>query len=85
MAKEAKMSGLLFVCPNSGQEISTGVEIDSGSFYQGLPRVLADIKCPDCGLIHNLFEVQSRLTDEPQGQGRTFQTEGARNAVNRHH
>ena len=61
------MSALLFVCPTSGREISTGVDIDLGSFYQGLPRVLADIKCPDCGLTHNLFEVQSRLTDEPTG------------------
>ena len=59
------MSALLFVCPNSGREISTGIEIDSDSFYRGLPHVLAEIACPDCGLIHNLFEVHPRLTDEP--------------------
>ena len=47
------MSALLFISPMSGREISTGIEIDPVSFHQGLPPVLADIKCPDCGLIHN--------------------------------
>jgi hypothetical protein len=63
------MSALLFVCPMSGREISTGIEIDPVSFYQGLPPVLADIKCPDCGLVHNLFNVGARLADETTGEG----------------
>ena len=48
------MGTLVFVCPNSGREVFTGLEIDSASF-QGLP---------DCGGTHNLFEVQSRLVDD---------------------
>ena len=61
--EEAKMGTLVFVCPNSGREVFTGLEIDSASF-QGLSKVLAEINCSDCGGTHNLFEIQSRLVDE---------------------
>jgi hypothetical protein len=57
------MSALIFVCPTSGREVFTGLEIDQASF-KGLPEILADIKCPDCGGTHNLFHVESRLVDE---------------------
>ena len=57
------MGALIFVCPTSGHEVSTGLEIDSDS-YRALPKVLAEIKCPACGLIHNLYEVDARLADE---------------------
>ena len=57
------MVTLVFVCPNSGREVFTGLEIDSASF-QGLSKVLAEINCSDCGGTHNLFEVQSRLVDD---------------------
>jgi hypothetical protein len=40
--EEAKMGTLVFVCPNSGREVFTGLEIDSASF-QGLSKVLAEI------------------------------------------
>jgi hypothetical protein len=52
------MSALLFVCPMSGGEISTGIEIDPVSFHQGLPP-----------LVHNLFNVGARLADETTGEG----------------
>ena len=42
------MGALVFVCPTSGHEVSTGFEIDPDS-YQALPKVLAEIKCPACG------------------------------------
>jgi hypothetical protein len=57
------MGTLVFVCPTSGREVFTGLEIDPASF-QGLPKVLAEIKCADCGGTHNLFEVESRLVDD---------------------
>lgn len=45
------MGALVFVCPISGREVSTGLEIDPES-YRALPKVLAEIKCSDCGLTH---------------------------------
>ena len=57
------MGTLVFVCPTSGREVFTGLEIDPASF-QGLPKVLAEIKCAGCGGTHNLFEVESRLADD---------------------
>ena len=59
------MGVLVFVCPTSGHEVSTGLEIDPES-YRDLPRVLADIKCPDCGLMHNLYQVEARLADDSE-------------------
>ena len=56
------MGTLVFVCPTSGREVFTGLEIDPESF-EGLSKVLAEIKCPDCGGTHNLFEVELRLVD----------------------
>ena len=58
------MGTLVFVCPNSGREVFTGLEIDSASF-QGLPKLRAEINCSDCGGTHNLFEVRSRLVATP--------------------
>ena len=42
------MGTLVFVCPTSGREVFTGLEIDPASF-EGLSKVLAEIKCPDYG------------------------------------
>ena len=63
--EEAKMGALVFVCPTSGREVSTGVEIDAESFRH-LPKVLAEISCPACGLTHNLYQVEVRLVDGEQ-------------------
>ena len=69
------MGTLVFVCPNSGREVFTGLEIDPASF-QGLSKVLAEIKCPDCDATHNLYEVDSRLVDDgptpPDGSNHAF-------------
>jgi hypothetical protein len=62
------MSVLFFVCPTSGREVSSHIDIDHDSF-RGLPPVLSDIKCPDCGDIHNLFNVPTRLSDEIEEPG----------------
>jgi hypothetical protein len=61
--QEAKMSVLFFVCPQTDREVSSNIDIDAESF-RCLPPVLSDIKCPDCGQIHNLFNVPVRLSDE---------------------
>ena len=52
------MGALFFVCPTSGQEVSTGVEIDAES-YRDLPKVLAEISCPVCGRL--ITYTKSRL------------------------
>jgi hypothetical protein len=62
------MSVLFFVCPETGREVSSKIDIDTDSF-RALPPVLSDIKCSDCGLIHNLFNVPTRLSDEIEEPG----------------
>ena len=57
------MSVLFFVCPDTGREVSSNIDIDPDSF-RGLPPVQSDIRCPDCGQIHNLFNVPVRLSIE---------------------
>jgi hypothetical protein len=52
------MGSLIFICPTSSQEVSTGLEMDLASF-RALP-LIAEIKCPACGLTHNLFQVGAR-------------------------
>ena len=61
------MSVLFFVCPTSEREVSTHIDIDPDSL-RALPPVLSDIKCPDCGQIHNLFNVPTRLSDHPDDE-----------------
>jgi hypothetical protein len=63
--EEAKMGALVFVCPTSGREVSSGVEIDAES-YKDLPKVLAEILCPVCGCTHNLYQIEAWLVDGEQ-------------------
>ena len=39
------MGTLVFVCPTTGQEVSTGIEVDRTSF-KGLARTRTAIFCP---------------------------------------
>jgi len=39
------MGTLVFVCPTTGQEVSTGIEVDRTSF-KGLARTRTAIVCP---------------------------------------
>jgi hypothetical protein len=57
------MGVLVFVCPTSGHEVVTGLEIDPAS-YKGLQKESAEIKCSDCGHTHNLFQIEARLLDD---------------------
>ena len=65
------MGALVFVCPTSGREVSTGVEIDAES-YGDLPKVLAENSCPACGRTHNLYQVEARLVDGEQNSPRNW-------------
>jgi hypothetical protein len=44
-------SVLMFRCPNTGRELSTGIEMDAATFEQ-LPDIRSQIKCPACSLDH---------------------------------
>jgi hypothetical protein len=39
-------------CPNTGRELSTGIEMDAKTFER-LPDIRSQMKCPVCSLDHN--------------------------------
>ena len=60
------MSTLVFVCPTTGQQISTGIEIDRSS-YSSLPRTKTQLSCPRCHNDHLLASVWAWLdSNDPQ-------------------
>ena len=56
------MGTLIFVCPTTGHQVSTGVEVDRSS-YKRLPRTKTAIFCPRCHKNHLL----SRRVDHAPG------------------
>jgi hypothetical protein len=56
------MGTLVFVCPTTGHEVSTGVEVDRLSFKR-LPRTKTAIFCPRCRKNHMLATVWAWLVD----------------------
>ena len=47
-------------CPNTGREISTGIETDAITF-ENLPDVLNRTHCPVCGLEHLWWKREAHL------------------------
>jgi hypothetical protein len=45
------MGAVMIKCPNTGRDISTGIETDATSFAH-VGDVLAHSRCPLCGLEH---------------------------------
>lgn len=45
------VSVVMVRCPNTGHELSTGVEMDKATFQQ-LCDIRSQMKCPICGLDH---------------------------------
>jgi predicted RNA-binding Zn-ribbon protein involved in translation (DUF1610 family) len=45
------MSVMFTVCPDTGEEISTGIELDADDFKR-LPHVVVYSRCPRCGMQH---------------------------------
>ena len=58
------MGTLIFVCPATGHEVSTGLEMDVDTFAT-LPS--EPIRCPHCPKPHQLSELAVWLAD---GEGR---------------
>ena len=57
------MGTLVFVCPTTGHEVSTGVEVDR-SDYKRLSRTKTAIFCPRCRKNHMLSVVWAWLVSE---------------------
>ena len=63
------MGTLVFVCPTTGLEVFTGLEMDHSTFAD-LPSVLPDIRCPHCPKPHELSRRAARLVEGAKGRGR---------------
>jgi hypothetical protein len=57
------MGTLVFVCPSTGQEVSTGIDIDRAS-YRKLSRTTTAISCPRCQKNHELSTIWVWLVSE---------------------
>ena len=57
------MGTLVFVCPTTGHEVSTGVEVDRSS-YKRLSRTKTAVFCPRCRKNHILAAIWVWLVDE---------------------
>lgn len=58
-----QVSVLMVRCPNTGRELSTGIEMDAATFDQ-LPDIRSHLKCPACGLDH-LWSVREAWHGNP--------------------
>ena len=67
------MGTLVFVCPATGFEVFTGLEMDQSTFAD-LPSVLPDIRCPHCPRPHQLSDVTAWLAEESVEQTGPRQT-----------
>jgi hypothetical protein len=56
------MGTLHFVCPKSGREVDTGVEVEPVSFAS---LVSEQLGCPDCLEIHQLHQIKAWIADRP--------------------
>jgi hypothetical protein len=57
------MGTLVFVCPSTGHEVSTGVEVDRSNFKK-LSRTKTAIFCPRCHRNHKLSVIWAWLVDK---------------------
>ena len=53
------MGTLVFVCPATGEEVSTGIEMDISTLTQ---LELSKIYCPHCQQPHNMFGIDYWLS-----------------------
>jgi hypothetical protein len=60
LVQEAEMGTLMFECPATGMEVSTGIEVDTTSF-QSLSPTTADLSCPHCPNPHPMHAVRTWL------------------------
>jgi hypothetical protein len=56
------MPVLMIRCPNTGREVSTGLNLDAKSFAS-LPDKLVTTNCPMCGLDHTWLKCDARFVE----------------------
>lgn len=54
------MPPLKFICPRTGKEVDTGIDLDVETFA-ALPRETAELDCPHCDKPHVLAGVSAWL------------------------
>lgn len=59
---EQVMGVLLIKCPNTGRELSTGIQLDANSLGL-LPNVVSEVKCPHCRTTHSWRPRDARFVD----------------------
>ncbi len=64
------MSAIMIKCPETGREISIGIDTDETSFAH-LPKVSAATQCPACGKMHkwNVGEAWLQEGETKRGPG----------------
>lgn len=70
------MGTLVFVCPMTGLEVSTGLEMDFDTFA-ALPSVWPDIRCPHCRKPHQLLQLTVWLAEGERRTGGAASGEAA--------
>ena len=56
---------VVFTCPVTGDDVSTGIETDPDSFDL-VDAFDVRLRCPKCGQRHDWSELNGRLVEEPQ-------------------
>ena len=56
------MAGLRFMCPKTGIQVDTGIDLDAANFA-ALPREITTLQCPHCNEPHLLAHVSAWLGD----------------------
>ena len=56
MFREEDMGTLVFVCPATGREVSTGIEMDSATFEELRGE---EVRCLHCEATHRIAEIQA--------------------------
>jgi len=56
------VSVIMVKCPNTGRELSTGIETDQAGFDR-LPRLLTYSRCPLCRLEHAWWKREAWLAE----------------------
>ena len=56
------MGTLMFECPTTGMEVSTGIEVDTASF-ESLSWQNAGLPCPHCPSPHPMHSVRTWLSN----------------------
>jgi hypothetical protein len=62
------MGVIVFRCPRTGLDASTGVHTDQFSFEK-MPEVQSKMTCPRCGAVHVWSKRWAVLTDDDDGNG----------------